>query len=84
VVAWIAQIRDSAEILELSPRLSRPRSVKSPVPRFTSIYRHGSFTKEDNDHLSINVTPAIPSGTLLPLYSLPVRYNPNGLLFSYG
>jgi hypothetical protein len=24
VVAWIAQIRDSAEILELSPRLSRP------------------------------------------------------------
>lgn len=40
--------------------------------------------KKDSDHLSINVTPAISSGALFPLYSLPVRYNPTGLLFSYG
>ena len=56
------------------PALSRPRSVKSPVPRLTSIYRHASFTKEDNDHLSIKVTPTIPSGALFPHYFLSVRY----------
>ncbi len=66
------------------PRVCRvPRSVKNPVPRFTSIYRHASFTKEDNDHLSIKVTPTIPSGALFPHYFLSVRYNPNRLLFSY-